>query len=331
MIRSSALFVLMFLAACSGSVPECRVGADCASGICTSMGTCAKADGGGTASGGGSGGGSGSQGGGTAANGGGSSQSGGGSAQGGGTAAGGGSGTGGGMSPTCMPNHDGTITRMEVPLQAGLHATFKVATNVTLSSAPDTADGGMTWDLSQMLSGDHSVLAETMPVAGQWFANDFAGATYATKLSESQDVLGIFQVADDGLYLMGVASSMSGLTQTKLTYSPPAKMLQFPMAQGDTWTTTSSITGTLNGGAWFQTEQYDMKVDKRGTVITPFTAFDVLRVQTVLTRTVGVVPTVTRQYQFVTECFGIVAVLTSQADETATEFSNQAEVRRLSP
>src|SRR5438105_416941 len=32
---------------------------------------------------------------------------------------------------TCSPNHDGVIARGEVPLAAGLDATFRVATNVT--------------------------------------------------------------------------------------------------------------------------------------------------------------------------------------------------------
>jgi hypothetical protein len=323
----SALIVLL-LAACSGGVPQCRVGADCASGVCNSDGTCGTSGSGGGAAGGGS-----------ASTGGGSSSGGGSAAQGGGTAMGGGSGGGnvdsgtpdGGIGPSCLPNHDGTITRAEVPLQSGLHATFRVATNATLSTAPTTADGGNTWDLTGALSGDHSVLVETMPLAGQWFANDFAGATYATKLSDSSDLLGVFEVTDDALLLRGVVSPMSSLTQTELTYSPPAKLLSFPLTDGATWTTTSTVSGTLNGSIWTQTEQYDSKVSKRGTALTPFSSFDVLRVQTVLTRTVGLVVTTTNNDQFVTECFGVVATMTSQADETQTDWSDNAEVRRLAP
>jgi hypothetical protein len=64
---------------------------------------------------------------------------------------------------------------------------------------------------------------------------------------------------------------------------------------------------------------------------TPFSTFDVVRVKTVLTRTVGFVATVTRSQLFVTECFGTIATLTSQANELGSEYSDQAEVRRLSP
>jgi hypothetical protein len=43
------------------------------------------------------------------------------------------------------------------------------------------------------------------------------------------------------------------------------------------------------------------------------------------------VPTSTRQYVFVTECFGSVATVVSQPNETEIEFEDAAEVRRLSP
>jgi hypothetical protein len=315
-----ALFVGLAFAACSPSVsPACRVGADCASGVCESDGTCAPltdggggggATGGGSATGGGTGGG---------AVGGGA---------GGGTGGGSDGGSGGGAA-VCTPNHDGTITHDELPLHAGLHGTFEVATNVTFDSTGDSADGGFTWDFTQALSGDQPVLSQTEPLTGLWFANDFAGATYVTPLSSSSDLLGIFEVDADGLYLRGVASPTQTLTSTELSYSPPAKLLAFPMSMGTTWSTTSTVSGTFNGSIWTQTEQYDSSVDKAGLAKTPFADFDVLRVKTVLTRTVGVVPTVTRSYGFVTECFGNVASLTSQPNELNQEFTSQAEVRRL--
>ncbi len=318
------VFALAFLlAACSPSEPPaCRVGADCASGVCNGDGSCAPATDGG---GGGTGGAATGSGGGSATGGG----SGGGTGAGGGGAGGGsGGGTGGGAA-VCTPNHDGTLTHDEVPLHAGLHGTFEVATNVTFDSTGDSADGGFTWNLAQTLSGDQPVLFETLALSGQWFANDFAGATYATRLSASSDLLGIFEVDADGLYLRGVASPMQSISATELTYTPPAKLLAFPMSLGTSWSTTSTVSGTFNGALWTQTEQYVSSVDKAGLAKTPFADFDVLRVKTVLTRTVGVVPTITRSYGFVTECFGNVASLTSQAGETSTEFTSQAEVRRL--
>ncbi|MEO7094268.1 MAG: hypothetical protein ABI175_13515, partial [Polyangiales bacterium] len=81
----------------------------------------------------------------------------------------------------------------------------------------------------------------------------------------------------------------------------------------------------------FYTESYDVKVDAKGKVVTPFGEFSVLRLRTVLTRTVGALPTVTRTYGFVAECFGTVATITSNSNEASAEFTTAAEIRRLAP
>ena len=56
-----------------------------------------------------------------------------------------------------------------------------------------------------------------------------------------------------------------------------------------------------------------------------------LRVSVTLTRTLGLVTTVTRSFIFVTECFGTVANMVSQSNEAGSEWTDAAEVRRLSP
>jgi hypothetical protein len=315
--------LLLLIMACSSAPPvgpQCRTGADCASGVCLRDGTCEAAGGDGGGAAGGSAGGSGGSGGATA-----------GGSGGGSTGGSSGGGAGGGTGPSCLPNHDGTIARMEVPLGPGFHATFKVASDVTFASAPVMDGGTPTWDFTKQLSGDHNVLAETMPLAGKWFENDFTGATYVTKLSDDSPLLGIFKVDADGLYLMGVADPMDSLYATKLSYSPPARLLKFPLTAGDTWSTTSTVSGLYNGAVWVQYETYDSSADVRGLAKTPFSEFDVIRVKTTLRRTVGLVVTTTRSQAFVTECFGTIATLSSQLNELSSEFSDQAEVRRLSP
>jgi hypothetical protein len=313
---------LLFVAACSPATPACRVGADCASGVCNGDGTCGSSsnDDSGTTGGGSS-------------SGGGSANTGGGS--GGGTSTGGGStSTGGGTADagaTCLPNHDGIITRAEVPLAAGLHATYRIATDATFSTTPTPVDGGLGWDLTGALANDQDVLTNTTALTGTWFAASYSDSTYTTQLTQGSNLLGVFKVQDDGLYLMGVVTPTNTYPSTNLSYSPPAKLLAFPLMAGGHWTTTSTVSGTYEGSLWTQTEEYDSTVDDRGTALTPFSSFDVLRVKTVLTRTVGIVPTITRSDQLVTECFGTVATLTSQSDETGAEFSNDAEVRRLAP
>jgi hypothetical protein len=101
---------------------------------------------------------------------------------------------------------------------------------------------------------------------------------------------------------------------------------------GSSWNVTSNVTGQAEGFDTEYTEAYVSTVDAEGTMKTPYATFEnVLRVSTVLTRTVGVTPTVTRSYAWIAECCGVVASVTSQSDETSTEFSNDAEVRRLTP
>jgi hypothetical protein len=232
--------------------------------------------------------------------------------------------------PGCTPNHDGTITADEVPLAAGLHATFRVAQGATFSTAGTTSGGKRTWDLSGALAGDKDVLVETLPLAGKWFAPQFSTGTYATPLSSASDLLGIFQVTAASLNLLGVASPTDSATHTELTYATPISTLKFPLTEGASWSVTSNVTGPTSGVPSAFVETYQFSVDAHGDVVTPFGTFPSLRVKIVLTRNAGVL-TVTRTYAFVTECFGTIASVVSNPNELSEEFTNAAEVRRLSP
>ncbi len=130
------------------------------------------------------------------------------------------------------------------------------------------------------------------------------------RLSDTQDLLGVFSLSATELDLEGVVSPASGVTQTETTETPPVATLKFPLQMGASWSTTSTVTGTLNGVFSTWQESYQDDVDAHGTLDTPFGTFDVLRVKVVLTRTVGIVPTVVRTFAFVTECFGTVATIT---------------------
>ena len=313
LIAAAALF-----GACANSDPAgCKVGADCVSGVCNADGTCEAAST--TTSSDGGAGGSG----GSGATGGGG--------QGGSGATGGGGQGGSGGSPFCQPNEDGTLTAAELPFAAGLSATYRVAANATFDTTGQMEAGARTWDLTPMFSGDHSVLVETAAPTGAWWANDFAGATYATRLSDSADLLGVFEVKADGLFLLGVVSPEDGFTATNLEYEPPVKVLAFPMKEGDTWETTSTVSGLASGVAAFYYETYESTVDASGVAKTPYADFPVLRVGTDLTRTLGALVTTTRTYSFATECFGTVATVVSQTNELDAEFTDVSELRRLTP
>ena len=217
-------------------------------------------------------------------------------------------------------------------MMAGLHANFEIAENVTVDSVGVTnANGTRSWDLTGPYSGDHTVLVTTDAPAGQWFSAQFPAATYTSKLSDTSTLLGIFQDTSSALQMQGVASPSSGTGQTELTYAPPAEVLGVPMQLGTSWSSTSNITGTASGLVSDYVEQWTSKVDAVGTLVVPFGTFNVMRVQTTLTRNDLGVVSVTQSLTFVAECFGPVASLTSQGDEAQTEFTNAAEVRRLTP
>jgi hypothetical protein len=242
--------------------------------------------------------------------------------------------------PGCVPNKDGTITREEVPITAGLHATYKIGTNENVSTAGTTGAGGKrAWDFSAALASDQSVIVETQSLKGKWYETKYAGATYASKLSVSQDLLGVFETSPGALLLRGVVSPTESATSgTQLTYTPAVAVLKFPLTMSATWTTDAKASGTAKGVdlAFAPTsEKYESQVDAAGTLKTPLGTFDVLRVRVLLTRTVGTAPfatvTTVRTFAFVTECYGTVATVTSKDNEANEEFTTAAEIRRISP
>lgn len=329
MNRALAIAALALAAlGCGDGARVCRVAADCASGQCRSDGTCAPVAGG-TSSGSSSSGGLASSTGSTSSTGGSSGSTGGSSGTG---SSGSSSSSGSTGSGSCLPDGDDAISRSEMPLAAGLHATFRIAQNATVNTAGTALpDGGLLWDLTGALNADQNVRVDTTALTGQWFENDFVGATYTSRLSESQDLLGVFEVTSSALLLRGVVSPTSGVYQTELTYSPAVTVLSFPLTPGATWSTSATVTGQAQGAYVSYTEDYQSSVDKKGTISTPYADFPALRVATDLTRTVGFSVTTTRTFTFATDCFGAVAVITSQNNESQQEFSSAAEVRRLAP
>lgn len=240
---------------------------------------------------------------------------------------------GDGAAGACTPNHDGMITLPELPLQAGRMATFRIATNATWDTAGTSQAGGSrAWDLTGQLANDDDQAVALASPSGAWWAADFPNATYATQLSASANLLGVFSVSSTGVTLLGVVSPDGGATSTELTYDPPASVFALPFSAGSTWTSTSTVSGTAEGVVTAYTEQYSSRVDEVGTMTTPYGAFPVLRVATDLTRTEGLATlTTSRTFAWVAECFGPVATVTSQAFESGAEFSDDAEVRRLVP
>jgi hypothetical protein len=232
----------------------------------------------------------------------------------------------------CLPNKDFRILRDEVPLAAGLRATYKIARDVDVSTAGTPgANDTRSWDFSGDLTGDTLSLVETQKVSDKWFKDSFKTASYATKLSESSTLLGVFEISPTALKLQGVVSPEDTLTKTNMAYAPAVDILAFPLEQGKTWTTNATVSGLFNGVFTTYTEKYDSSVDAKGTLKTPLGTFTVLRVRTTLTKTVGVFVTTIRSFAWVTECYGTVATASSNDNETTPEFTRSSEVRRISP
>jgi hypothetical protein len=305
LLRCGIVVAACWLSGCAGTRAECRGGADCESGACRADGTCAPVEGSTSPGAGGSGGDGGSSGG------------------------GGSSGQGG--SGLCAANDDGVIEQAEVPLGPGLGAKYRVAGDVTVSTAGAPEGDGRRWDFTGALSGDHHTLFETIPLAGQWFEASFPGATYAVRLTDAEDLLGVFEIAAGALLLRGVVSPEGGPSRTELDFDPPVAVLRFPLEEGDAWLEETTVSGVAVGVVSFYTETYDASVDAHGTVVAPFAEFPTLRVQIALERTVGLVTTLQRTQSWVAECFGPVAGAASQLGETSPDFDDVHELRRLAP
>lgn len=286
------------------TTPRCVVGADCASGVCMADGRCApQQDAGGTPIDGG---------------------------RPPGDDAGVPPRVDGGPSGLCRPNGDGAIARDEAPFGPDLMARYVVAEDVGVNTAgADVGGGERRWDFAGALPGDRDLDLDTEPLDGRWFADRFAGADYVARLSGESDLLGVFRVTASALELMGVVSPNDGVSRTELTYDPPVRVLAFPLEAGSRWTTDARVTGLAEGLAVNYGETYENEVDAEGEVVTPYAPFDALRVRVTLTRDLTFSRTTVRQFLFVAECFGTVATVVSEEDETEMEFDRAAEIRRL--
>lgn len=236
-------------------------------------------------------------------------------------------------SGVCIPDHDGDVTMAELPLQAGKMATFRIAQDATFDTTGTAAGGGARhWDLTAALASDQDRTLALVSPAATWWAASFPTATYAALLAADSDLLGVFQVDANQVVLLGVVSPDAGAFRTELAYDPPAKILALPVTANGTWTSTSTVSGTAQGAIVAYTERYASLVDQVGTLTTPYGEFPVVRVATDLTRTSVAVTLLTkRSFSWIAECFGSVATVASQDFETAAEFTDPAEVRRLAP
>jgi len=236
--------------------------------------------------------------------------------------------------PLCNPLGDGVIDRDEFPLAAGVVAHFAVASSeaglpVDLRGADCPA--GSCWDLSGPRAGDHVEVTELLGIAGAWFEEDFPTASYAALLDAEQGWLGIFQLTDTELLLLGTASAEP--RQMRTTYDPPVPLYRFPLRLGDEWTAQATQQGYMGWSPVYTEDEYRIQVAAQGELDTPMGTFRVLQV---VTETEQSVPLTFFHEQhvlhtFLSECFGIVARVASLDDEEEPFFERAARLERLAP
>ena len=86
-----------------------------------------------------------------------------------------------------------------------------------------------------------SPTSPTLSLDGTWYEGVFSGASYAVKLADGSDLLGVFRVDTDALLLLGVVSPDAGFDRTELTYDPPAVTLDLPLSEGKSWSSLSTV------------------------------------------------------------------------------------------
>lgn len=250
----------------------------------------------------------------------------------------------------CHPNYDRVITRAEAPFGPNLSANYEITTDVTGFDSAATCDGAAcAWDLVDVPGTVTEQIDETIAPADTWWEDEpgFEDATFAAVLGEfsvsyfywdicDQTQLGVYQVTDDAVLLLGIVGE-DQVDGTALVYDPPLPILKFPLEVGASWTVDTTATGPLCG-SWADyviDQTLTASVDAAGAVATPYGDFtDVVRVNSVLERHIGIgiLPTSVRSHTFVAECFTRVAIVTSAEgadDEEDGEIRDIAEIRSL--
>jgi hypothetical protein len=222
-----------------------------------------------------------------------------------------------------------------MPFLVGASAIYRVnrdgETVEGISTAGVEGASGRVWDFSDARPEDHRVIDELWPPAGQWWAALYPEATFASWLDRGQDLHGVYRVTSSTLELLATVSREANRTDLKM--DPPVVLLRFPLSEGSTWEQTVTGRGYVNYTPLVNTNHYVFRVDAHGEAWTPAARFPVLRLRSDLEQWIPLTlfRRTVRTYAFLSECWGLVARITSTDDETAEEFTRAVEYRRLSP
>lgn len=246
----------------------------------------------------------------------------------------------------CQPVGDGKIRRSEFQYDTGFSIPYEFAIDVEIDIDGDDVNGTTVWDFDEIDDDDFTEELELRDPDDYWFGDEFPDADYAVDVSVQQDELGVYQVTDDALLLLGLVTPYGPEgddDHTHITYDPPMKALEFPLEVGAGWSGDIDADGDYREvtGYTGHSETYQVEVDAAGELITPYGTFDVLRVYTVREHPTSDIfdpcwynvflscDIESRVVSYVTECFGTVARVLSNEDEPDHSFDEASEVMRL--
>lgn len=239
----------------------------------------------------------------------------------------------------CVANNDGIITIDEVSFvpDVSVNAMRNApGSSVTVDHVGQDDSGTLTWDLRET-TAKTATKVRTVGLKNQWFLSSFPNATLLIPQRYTGFQSTVYQVirkTNNDLLLEGLASEAETPNKEKvlLPYDNPVPLLRFPLRDGKSWIVTAKTQGTLGGLPISSTDQYQIRVEGRGLLKLPDIEFDnTLRIViNVQQRFIGGNTRRLFQVLFMHECYGEVARIESQDNETNPAFTNAALLRYLS-
>lgn len=231
----------------------------------------------------------------------------------------------------CRPNDDARIDAEQMLFMPGLEASYLVAADAPADTAgEEQEDGSRRWNLAGPFPGGQSEIIALEPIEGSWYADRFTGATFARRIPGLEaDTLGVFRAGEDGLLLLGLVSREGGPLRTEIAYDPPVEILHLPLAHGDSWSSTTTATGQLDGVWTTWTDSYRTSADAFGSIDTAYGEFRALRVRSEGETLLWGVETVWRRFFWFAACAGMVGAAVGRPGDAAPELTSAASLWSL--
>ena len=238
----------------------------------------------------------------------------------------------------CVPNLDGRITADELLVGFDVPVAYRInpsgdPRSVDLIGLVDQ-DGVRVWDFSSDDTDDKELLVSASQPAAKWYSTSFPDADFVAPLDAAGRIDGVYRRTDSGVFLLGYASAeeMPDEGQTLVVYDQPVALYQLPLEEGAEWVSVGEVrNATVRDLPYAGRDVYTVRVDATGELWLPELQFEqVLRIRTDLAIEPAIGEGLTRkQVSYVFECFGEVARVVSEDNETDEDFDRAVELRRL--